>query len=283
VTRLTGGDIGWLYDLKAFDGAIMESLGTDVFELAARAWGLEPEDARRGLNGLKLAAVTMTSGGGEIPGFAAALAATGERLGLVSRVMARPDHLGLAEACEWGADVIMHSDDDDFVARDAASGRTVHNDPATARAFVAALEIMNGGTLCGAKVLVIGLGKVGTLAAERIASLGGIPFLRDTDPFRVKLAIDRVPVARIVKDDSGLADEFRKGATLIFEAVPSADVVSPPVLSAMLECGVPKVAAPGVPLAWPAEWLSGGAAGRLWHDPLASGAAAMLAGLVARA
>ncbi|MDR1079524.1 MAG: hypothetical protein LBQ79_00800 [Deltaproteobacteria bacterium] len=281
MTRLTGQDIGWLYDLKAFDRSLAESLGTDVFGLSARAWSLEPDDARRRLRGLKLAAVTMTSGEGEIPGFSAAVAATGERLGLVSRVMALPDQAGLAEACEWGADVIMCSDDYDFVARDAAGGRTVHNDPATARAFVAALEIMNGGTLSGARVLVLGLGKVGTLAAERIASLGGVPLLRDSDPWRVRAALDRVPEGVILEDELAVANEFRAGATLIFEAVPSAIVVSPETLDAMLRAGVPRVAAPGVPLAWPREWLSPGAPGRLWHDPLASGTAAMLAGLVA--
>ncbi|MDR1036347.1 MAG: hypothetical protein LBT40_07185 [Deltaproteobacteria bacterium] len=281
MTRLNGQDVRWLFDMREFDRSLGGSLGTDLLGLSARAWGLEPSEAGRRLSGLKLAAVTMTSGEGEIPGFAAAVAAAGERLGLVARVMASPDQAGLAEACEWGADVLAYSDDDDFVARDAEGGRTVHNDPATARAFVAALELMNGGTLSGARVIVLGLGKVGTLAAERIASLGGLPLLRDTDPWRVKAALDRVPEAVILADEPAMVKEFRDGATLVFEAVPSERVISPETLDAMLQAGRPRVAAPGVPLAWPSSWLSPGSPGWLWHDPLACGTAAMLAGLVA--
>ncbi|MDR1039114.1 MAG: hypothetical protein LBR80_02900 [Deltaproteobacteria bacterium] len=281
MTRLKAQDVGWLYDLRAFDRSIAGALGTDIMELSARAWGLDVGEARRRLQGLKLAVVTMTSGEGEIPGFAAAVAATGERMGLVARVMESPDSLGLAEACEWGADLLAYSDDVDFVARDAAGGNAVHNDPATARAFVAALEIMNGGELSGAKVLILGLGRVGTLAAERVAELGGLPLVRDPDRQRVRAALERTPEARAIPDEKALLMEFRAGATLIFEAVPSERVLSPETLDAMIRAGEPRVAAPGVPLSWPSLWLSPGAPGRLWHDPLISGTASMISGIVA--
>lgn len=273
MTRLTSADVRTIDSWAEHDRLIRDQLGVDLLALAADAADLPAEAVRRGLAGRKLAAVSISSGEGVVGGFAESLAAIGRHLGLEARVMAAPDASGFSLAGQWGADLVIHADDDLFLAWDS-SGRTVDNNPATSRAYVAALRLMaEGRSLAGREVVVLGLGVIGRGAASRLVELGALPLMYDLNESLGAAALAEVGGGKILRDRADLAEALSR-TNLIFEAVPSADA-----LEESLWPEHPVVAAPGVPLAWPESWLRPGARGRLWHDPLQSGTAAMLARL----
>ena len=273
MTRLTSSDVREIDGWAEYDRLIRGQLGVDLPGLAAAAADLPAAEVRRGLAGRKLAAVSISSGEGVVGGFAAGLAAIGRRLGLEARVMEAPDEAGFIQAARWGADLVIHADDERFLVRDRL-GRTADNNPATSRAFVAALEMMaEGRSLAGREVVVLGLGVIGRGAALRLVELGAVPLMYDPDESRWPEAEAGRGPGKILRGREALAEALSR-TSLIFEAVPSADVLDEKLWPAH-----PVVAAPGVPLAWPESWLRPGARGRLWHDPLQSGTAAMLARL----
>jgi threonine dehydrogenase-like Zn-dependent dehydrogenase len=185
------------------------------------------------------------------------------------------DEEGFRQAAAWDAEWVILADDDRFEVRDLAGRVLADNNPATSRAFVAALEILAGGGLAGREVLVLGLGVIGRGAAARLLELGAWPLMFDIDPAKGPAVLAEVGGGAVVAREEDLAGILAGRTTLIFEAVPRRDIG---LGKTGLPEGVPlKVAAPGVPLSWPAEWLRPGGPARLWHDVLPSGVAAMLA------
>ena len=273
MTRLTSSDVRTIDCWEEYDRRIRLQLGVDLLTLASASADLPAAEVRRRLAGRKLAAVSISSGGGVVGGFAESLAAIGRHLGMDGRVMEAPDDEGFAQAARWGAEVVIHADDQQFLARDA-QGRMADNNPATSRAFAAALELMaEGRSLAGREVVVLGLGIIGRGAALRLAELGASPLMYDPDEGKRAQAAAECGSGVILGDQADLAEAL-SGTNLIFEAVPSDEV-----LDKKFWPKYPVVAAPGVPLAWPERWLRPGGPGRLWHDPLQSGTAAMLAQL----
>ena len=270
MTRLTSFDVTHIDGCwNEYDDLMKGMLGLDLVALAAKANDRPPEEVRQGLNSRKLAAVSISSGDGVVGGFAEGLAAIGEHMGMTARVMARPDDEGFAEAEAWGAEVVIYADDDHFLARKIRTGEVADNNPATSRAFVAALELMAGGSLANRKVVVLGMGIIGLGAAERLLELGASPLLYDVNP-AIRLTAVQLPGAVIINDQAGLAQALKR-TNLIFDATPAALA-----LDEKLWPSKPIVAAPGVPLAWPIGWLRPNSSEKLWHDPLQSGTAAML-------
>lgn len=257
-----------------FDRRMMDILGVDLLTLAARAVDRPVETVRRGLAGRKLAAVSITNGVGVVPGFAESLAAIGRHLGMSSAVMQYPDGHGFQQALDLGAEIIISADDFSFMARETKHGRLADNNPATSNVFVAALELMNGGSLRDSEVIVLGCGPIGRGAVCRLAELGAYPLVFDPDEKKVMAVLDEI---------EGEGEQIRtaeqmlkavKRTSLIFEATPVSQALPPEMWPAK-----PVVAAPGVPLAWPWQWMEPGSPARLWHDVLQSGTAAMLAKL----
>lgn len=273
MTRLTSYDVLTVNDWDGYDRRLKLALGTDLPTLAAASAGLAAEDVRRRLAGRKLAAVPVSSGEGVVGGFAESLASIGRRLGLEAAVMSRPDEAGFDLAREWGADIVIHADDDRFVAVDA-QGREADNNPATSCVFAAALEMMaDRRSLSGREVTVLGLGVIGRGAARRLAEMGARPLMYDPDESRWASAAAECGSGEILESRKDLASALAS-TSLIFEAVPSDAALDEAVWPRH-----PVVSAPGVPLAWPESWFAPGGRGRLWHDPLQSGTAAMLAWL----
>jgi pyrrolysine biosynthesis protein PylD len=273
---LTGADLVGLDDWAAYDQLIQDALGVDLPALGALAAGRPAAWVAERLAGRRLAAVSVSTGQGVLAGFAEALAAIGRRLGLAGAAMPSPDEEGLREAEAWGADLVIQADDDCFWVRDLAEGRVADNNPATSRAFVAALELLDGGPLAGREVLVLGLGVIGRGAAARLLELGAWPLLYDPDPEKGPAALAEAGGGEIVADAGGLVRALSRTG-LIVEAVPHRAALPERLMAALLESGSVRVAAPGVPLSWPTAWLKPGGSARLWHDPLPSGVAAMLA------
>ena len=85
----------------------------------------------------------------------------------------------------------MFADDERFVAIDMANRRVVDNADATAKGYVAGLNLMAGG-LKGKDVLVIGCGPVGSFATEVLAKLESQVSVYDVNPSRSKDLADRL-------------------------------------------------------------------------------------------
>ena len=114
-----------------------------------------------------MAVVPIRSGLGVISGFAETVCGILVHLGFDALVTGHSDVAGFAEAVDGGSQVILAADDDRFVAFCPRQGKTVDNSRATARGFVAGLDLMAGG-LDGKDVLVLGCGPVGRWAVEAL-------------------------------------------------------------------------------------------------------------------
>ena len=272
MTRLTVADLA---GLDGADRLIRAALGVDLLALGALAADRPGPWVAERLRGRRLAALSVSAGQGVLPGFAGILAALGRGLGLNAEAMPGADEEALRQAAAWGADWVIRADDDRFEVRDMAGLVLADNDPATSRAFVAALDLLSGGGLAGREVLVLGLGIIGRGAAARLLELGAWPLMFDTDPAKGPAALAEVGGGEVVAGEEGLAGVLAGRTALIFEAVPRRELwpgkTGPPKDAPL------RVAAPGVPLSWPADWLKPGGPARLWHDVLPSGVAAMLA------
>lgn len=248
-------------------------LQTDLISLASRAAGRSVELVRDSLAGRKLAVVPVSSGSGIIPGFVDSVASIGWRMGMNAAVMTYSDSDGFKQASDLGADYVISADDFRFIARECQHGRLADNNPATSLGFVAALELMCGGSLMDKEVLVLGLGIIGRGAAVRLVELGAYPLVYDPNTKRASAAMGEITDGEMVSSPAHLAKALKR-TNIIFDATPVEEA-----LPRALWPDNPIISAPGVPLSWPLEWMYPGASGRLWHDVLQTGTASMLARL----
>lgn len=274
MTCLSTNDVAGIPHMwDEFDRRMALMLNTDLISLAARSAGRSVTLVRDSLAGRKLAVVPVSTGGGVIPGFVESLASIGWRLGMNAAVMNYPDGDGFKQAEDLGADFIISADDNRFVARECLHGRLADNNPATSSIFVSALELLCGGDIADKDVVVLGMGVIGRGAAVRLVELGAYPLVYDPDKRRASAAMSELNDGEMLIN-SGELQKALKRTNIIFDATPTSEALSVDLWPAN-----PIVSAPGVPLSWPMEWMYPGAKGRLWHDVLQSGTAAMLARL----
>ena len=271
MTRLTTDDIQTIRaQLVRYDRQLVSVTGRNLLEIGAAASGLEDVSLFQPVAPwIKMAAVPIRGGLGVIAGFAETVCGILAYMGFEAFVTGNSDVAGFAEAVDVGAQVIMAADDDRFVAFCPRQGKTVDNSRATARGFVAGLDLMAGG-LDGKGVLVIGCGPVGCWAVdallERKATVCVIDRLE-------KKAADLAGWTRDALDTtiqvaSGL-DQALSSHDFIVDATNAADVIH-----ARHVTNDTRVVAPGMPCGvtpHAREKL----AGRLLHDPLQIGVAAM--------
>jgi pyrrolysine biosynthesis protein PylD len=271
MTRLTHDDIQDIrFELNPYDRNLVSATGRSLLGIGAAAAGIS--DLTRlhdAAPSIRMAVVPIRSGLGVITGFAEAVCGILVHMGFDAFVTGCSDVSGFAEAVDAGAQVILAADDDRFVAFCPRQGKTVDNSRATAKGFVAGLDLMANG-LDGKRVLVIGCGPVGRWAVEALV-------MRKA---RVSV-VDRVAEKAVdlagwiqgafhstirVLSDPGTALSTHQ---LIVEATNAADVIHARHVTADT-----RVAAPGMPCGvtpHAREKL----AGRILHDPLPIGVAAM--------
>ena len=104
MTRLTSDDIEDVWDGARLDTRLEAATGRTVRELAMEAAGL-PDGMD--LSSFSVVSVPITSGLGEIGGFAQSLDAIARHLGMRSQVSHVPDVSGFAAAVESGADIVL--------------------------------------------------------------------------------------------------------------------------------------------------------------------------------
>ncbi|MDR2459594.1 MAG: hypothetical protein LBE38_02250 [Deltaproteobacteria bacterium] len=241
---------------------------------------MDAEFLEQKLSGQKLAVIKITSDDDSNDAFLEILASVGKIMGVDAKVMDQIGDDGFKQAEQWGADIYTFSNDSDFVARNLNADRVIHSNPASSRIFVAALEMLNGGSLKGEQVLVLGLGPVGYFATERLLELGAHPVVYDISQARSISLYKILPEVDILLKDTDLEKTLLHNRDLlIFESVPQKNILSEETMQNIFCQVTPIVSAPGVPLSWPENWLWNETPPRLFHEPLMMGTASMLAGL----
>jgi len=254
--------------LRTLDESLLKSTGLNLFELAARAAGVESRVLSREIGNYVAAVVPITSGQGIITGFSEAVNAILWHIGIESYITREPDVAGIGEALTSGADIFFAADDHKFLAANLNSSVVIDNSQATAAGFVQALAAAaeyRGANLQGEPVLVIGLGPVGSHAVCELEKLGARVRVFDIDTEKMnrftRLNKDVTPAGEI---GAALLE-----ANYVLDATPAPDIISEEQMRREMV-----VSCPGVP-----HGLTDGAlaaAGtRFIHDNLPIGVAVM--------
>lgn len=277
MTRLASEDIEGLgMSLPEYETSLHRLTGTGLAGIAAHAQaaGLDAEAYAQALKRNQVGIVPVSYGEGVIPGFAEALRDIVAFLGVDAFITRQTNILGMSEAVERGATLLLLSDDDDFMALNLKDHRTSHNSTATGQGFAAALALMAGG-LQGREVLVVGAGPVGSAAAAWVNSHGGHCLIYDQSPAAACQLAATMSGARVA-DQLGLA--LAAGCDLVIEATPAAGVLRQDWLRPEH-----RIAAPGVPLGVETrgeQSFQAMACRHIVHDRLEIGVATMLFSVV---
>ena len=267
MTRLRSTDIKDIgCALHDYDASLLKKTGHPLRGIAIQAAGISERAMEEGLAAHRVAVAPVTTGEGIIEGFAEAVCQILTHLGAEAFVTTGTDVQGLAEAMGKGATILFCADDDRFVALGFAPRKVIDNTDATARGFVAALDLMAGG-LRDRKVLVIGgAGRVGWKAASFLKHKGAQVSAFDIDQHK----LESLAMGSNIRVEAELEKSLMRHR-FFFDASPAADLIRakhirPDTL----------IAAPGVPLGLTEEAYPL-VQERLIHDPLQIGVATMLA------
>ncbi len=270
MTRLKEEDIDPIQgQLAAYDARLKRVTGSCLRQIACKAAGVDEAMILDVLDRVRISAVPITSGLGVIGGFSGTVAAIVSHLGFRSFVTESCDVAGIAEGLERGADILMLSDDERFVAITPGRRHVVDNSRATAQGFVAALELMRGG-LAGESVLVLGCGPVGTAATVALIGRGAsvaVCDIRQERALAVLRDIGKHASDRVRMEDS--PHSALKDYELIFDATNGGNHIGPAHLTPRT-----MVAAPGMPCALTPEAMAEHR-DRILHDALEIGTATM--------
>ncbi|MCF8106782.1 MAG: 3-methylornithyl-N6-L-lysine dehydrogenase PylD [Desulfohalobiaceae bacterium] len=271
MTRLETKDIRDIgRNLEAYDAELRNKCGQTLLGLACHAIGAEKGLIQQRLASLSAAVIPMTCGQGSLPGFSEAVEAIAAHLGCRALVTGLSDVGGLGEAFGNKSDVLLLADEDRYLALGIEKRLTVDNDRATARGFVAGLDLMARG-VAGKNCLVIGCGPVGLEAAAALNERGSLVTLFDRDQAKLLLGLEvlQKTCSQAIRPAPDLETALGENR-LIFEATNS-----PGVIPARAVGPETFIAAPGMPLGLEAEGADR-AGPRLLHDPLQIGTATML-------
>jgi pyrrolysine biosynthesis protein PylD len=192
MTRLTSRDVKRVpNNIARRDQELKRVLGAGLLDVARLAAGFDG-DPRKAFHNYRCKVVPMTCGKGMIPGFAEAVAAILNYIGLKAEVASKPDVGGFAEALRDGCHVVFAADDEFFVGFNFKTLMYTYNFDATGRAYAAALEIKAGG-LSGKAVALIGAGRVGSAAADYLCRKGAKVYVYDIVPEKARRLKEKYP------------------------------------------------------------------------------------------
>lgn len=270
MTRLTEADIGSIQaELEAYDAGLKGKTGASLRQIACCAAEVEEAWILGVLKRVRFAAVPVTSGLGLIRGFSEAVATIVSHLGFEAFVTENHDRAGIVEGQERGAEAFLLAGDRRFVALTPGTRQTVDNTPATARGFVAGLELMKGG-LTGESVLVLGCGPLGIEGGRELLRRGASVALSDIEVERAraaKLELGEKPPG-VVRVEEDLEAALRR-YEVIFEATDAEGFITSTHLTPDTF-----LAAPGMPLAVAPEAMADHGE-HILHDALEIGTATM--------
>ena len=270
MTRLTFHDLSGLSNgLEDYDLELRDKTGHSLKGIALAAAGLSEQAFAGTIENRLFAVVPITLGQGTIPGFCEAVQDIVSFLGCRAEITSSPDVGGLAEAFASQADIVFCADDFDFIAINSERKSVVHNNQATAKAYVTALKLMT--SLSEGRVLVLGCGQIGQ--ASLAVLLGGDQPVAVYDPDGAKAELWYQSLSPGWKELAEILAQFPKNLrefAAVIDATPAGNILGPENIPPHLF-----LAAPGVPLGLtPEAHLRHGH--RVIHDPLQLGVAAMV-------
>jgi pyrrolysine biosynthesis protein PylD len=270
MTRLAASDIEHIAEtLSDYEADLRLKTGHGLKGLACNAAGVAEKKLNAVLPRVRAQVVPVTWGEGLITGFAAAVAAILNRIGLAATVTRSANTAGIEEAVEKKCDLIFFSDDEDFIVLNLNQKTTVHNAAATGKGFAAGLDLMTGG-ISGCSALVVGCGPVGLSAGSELLRRGARVTVYDLDPDRCRCLLAELPNAgagdvRLTDDMEGALRNFDR----IVDATPAANLVRADMIGPRTF-----VSAPGMPQGLTVAAMEKIGL-RLLHDPLQIGVATM--------
>ncbi|MFO7875308.1 MAG: 3-methylornithyl-N6-L-lysine dehydrogenase PylD [Desulfovermiculus sp.] len=270
MTRLASHNVSRLgHYLQEYDAQLVSKTGHSLKDISLKAAQLEARDFDRQVQKKQVFVVPMTSGQGVIPGFCAAVRDIISFLGCKVRMASYPDVSGFAEAFRSHADVIFCADDNDFVAINTRTNSVIHNNQATASAYVSALMLRVQAKV--GKVMMLGCGHIGQAA---LAVLYG---------YKQYVAVYDIEKAKIDSWYKTLDNEKKKYTEILshfptslepykalVDATPAADIIDKEHIHRDLI-----IAAPGVPLGLTSRAYEK-YGNHVIHDPLQLGVASMV-------
>ena len=245
--------------ISDLDRELEGKVGMNMRELACHAMNVNIKSID--LGSYTAAIVPITSGKGIIEGFSRSVAAAVRATGMRPLVTDSFDVAGISEAFTSGADIIFMADDEKFIALNTMTGSFSDNIWSTARAYVTALKLADGG-LEGKRVLVIGAGRVGTEAVKLLRKEGATVDVTDILPHKATDLESRFGGVRAIGDVSTAIIDNR----LILNASPGK------IPGRLIQEGA-VISSPGVPYAFDEEGER--RAKMIIHDVLPLGVAVM--------
>ena len=257
MTRLTDDMVKDIIgSLDDVDSMLKGIAGMGILELACDAAMVEYGSLNMDF---KVGVVPITSGLGVIRGFSESVAEIMNRLGMSAFVTKGADVTGFVEAISEEADIVFMADDTECVSYNVKAGRYSNNSFSTAAGYTSALKGAAGG-LKGREVLVIGAGRVGSIATAILTDMSAKVSVFDIDEEKAKELQRKFDVN--VFSDMGDAISSH---TLILNASPA------PMKGVQIREGS-IISSPGIPHVFDDEGLR---KAKIIHDPLEIGVAVM--------
>lgn len=273
MTRLRSDDILNISEqLNNYDNELIKKTGFTLSEIASFALNIEKEELEKYTRFNSIAVIPIRSGKGVISGFANTVKDILRHIGFDAMVTEATDVSGIAEAAERGIKIIMMADDFRFVALRLDNGFIVDNASATAKGFVAGLDLMAGG-LDGKDIIVIGCGPVGRNAASFALERGALVSVFDINITLCKKL--ETEMKRLLRKKITIIEPDNRGEIsfsnfkLLVDATNAANIFKKSDLNPSTY-----IAAPGMPLGI-SDDLFLFVKDRLLHDPLQLGVAVM--------
>ncbi len=196
MTRLTKNEVKDIKGtIKDHSDEIKEKTGLSLQELAAQIAKMGRKEFSQTIESKKVAAITITSGQGEIGHFAESVAAIIEEVGAKIIMPAGTDVVAISSACQAGGDILFMADDNKFIGLNLENRKIGENKFSTALGYITMLEAFSvkkyGETIKGKKVLVLGYGDIGKISCDILTSMGAIPVTYDIEAEKNKQAEER--------------------------------------------------------------------------------------------
>ena len=256
----------WIADIehsvREQERDLKSKTGHDYTSIAAKAGGWSYGDIERASQEIKVAVVPITTGLGIIGSFAQSIVAVTKAMGFRSYITKSTDVDGIYEAHQLDADLVYMADDARFLSINLNKKKMADNNTATAMGYSVALEGAIG-SFVGKEVLLLGYGALGKEFLKYLKKKGVTVAVFD---------IDKERLAQASREEVTAVDSFARISSYRY-------LVDATSQGGWLHQGLlhPEawIAAPGIPLSLndQAKELY---SGRLIHDPLQIGVAAML-------
>jgi len=271
MTRLTTKDVKDIpKNISRYDDELRVKLGASLAQIAQIAAGFKGS-LREAFQNYRSAVVPITTGKGEIKGFAEATAAIINYLGLKADTTEKKDAAGLAEAISRGSNIFFMADDKVFTGLNLKLFRLSYNHGATGRAYATSIEVKVG-SLKGKHVALIGTGKVGKAATEYLYAKGAEIHLFDLVKRKAQKLAQQLP-GRTHPCDS--LSECLRRANIVLLAAPGRNIIPAHLVSKEMVFSIP-----AIPLGLTPAAIDKLPRENLIHDTLELGVATMVAELV---